>query len=84
MDEILVKSRIVGEWLEDHDFFNIKKSSDNAFIRADGYNSRMLIVVKSENEMNTNEIIEFAAKNKRQIWIANVETEDEHIEWEII
>jgi hypothetical protein len=84
MDNILVKSQIINEWLEDNDFFNIKKSSDNSFIRADAYNNRMLIVIKSEVELNTTELIEFASKNKRQIWIADVKTEEKNIDWQIL
>lgn len=85
MDEILLKNRIIEEWLETNNFFNIKKSSDNSFIRADGYNNRTLIVIKpEEDELNMFEITQFAFKNKRQVWIANIETEEENIEWEIL
>jgi hypothetical protein len=85
MNELLEKNRIIDEWLEDNDFYNIKKSSDSSFIRADGYNNRMLIVIKPEEaEIDTKEIMEFASKNKRQVWIANIEMEEENIEWEIL
>lgn len=85
MNELLEKNRIIDKWLENNEFYNIKKSSDNSFIRADAYNNRMLIVIKpDEQEIDAKEIIEFASKNKRQVWIANVETKEENIEWEIL
>ncbi|MCR5861154.1 hypothetical protein LRS05_02890 [Flavobacterium sp. J372] len=82
MEDIVEKNRIVQEWLGEHHFFNIKNSSDNCFIRADGYKNRMVIAIRGDYEINEKEILEFAARNHRQAWIANIN--DEEIEWETL
>ncbi|UUC46227.1 hypothetical protein [Flavobacterium cerinum] len=80
------KVEVVNDWLEDNDFFNIKRSSDNTFIRADGYSSRIIIAVKEDEStvINVQEIIQFSIRTHRQVWIASVQDTDRHILWEII
>lgn len=83
MDDIIKKNSIVQKWLGEHHFFNITNSSDSYFIKADGYRSRMVIAIKGEHHINSNEILEFAARNHRQAWIADI-TNDEDIEWQTL
>lgn len=80
MDDIIKKNGMIKKWLGEHHFFNIIDSSDRYFIKADGYKNRMVIAIKGEHEINKQEILEFAARNHRQAWIADIKN-DEEIEW---
>lgn len=83
MENIKEKNAIVNKWLGDHRFYNIQNSSDSYFIKADGNSTRMVIAIRGEKEINSQEIIEFAARNHRQAWVADIK-EDNNIEWEVL
>ncbi|KAA5533970.1 hypothetical protein [Paenimyroides baculatum] len=78
------KNEIVREWLSKKDFFNIEISSNRLIMKADAYNSRILVVIGSEVLRNNKlEILEYAMKTHRKVWVVNVNRETNGIEWEM-
>lgn len=84
METMEEKSAIVTNWLGDNNFFNIQKSSDNRFIKADGYKSRMVVAILGENKIDEGQILEFAARNNRQAWLADIDEGTHKIEWKTL
>lgn len=84
------KKSIVEEWLNKNGFFNIHSTENNYFIKAEGEGraSRMFIIIKDDFEIKEQELKEFAIRNNRQAWIAEVKTEEENelrsINWEVL
>ena len=78
------KSEIVTNWLDTNNFFNIQKSSDNQFIKADGYKSRMVIAIQGDDEIDESQMLEFAARNHRQAWVAEIKVKTSKIEWKTL
>lgn len=53
-------------------------------MKADAYNSRILVVIGSEVLRNNKlEILEYAMKTHRKVWVVNVNRESNGIEWEM-
>lgn len=75
---------IVARWLSINGYQDIESTSNGYFIKANGRNSRILVVVKDDGITVDNDILMiFGYKNRRRIWIANV-IDKETINWEIL
>lgn len=71
-------------WLKENGFSNIETTPNNRFIKANGRDNKILVIIKDGEfpSENNSDIYRFAYKNNRKVWVLDV-IGDQEVKWSL-